>query len=166
MSKQSKIEKDIRNKLIISIVASVLLVVGIPIIIFSATSSFWLGLVVGIIFVVFGFYGSPMLWVSFGNLKSLQRVVDAVLEDNLTSIEDIARQLQISERTAVSYVTQAINKRYITGFIFNGVSLTPNDKTPPKKRVLQNKCNNCGGVLEQTSYGFYCPYCGAKFEKE
>ena len=103
MSKQSKIEKDIRNKLIISIVASVLLVVGIPIIIFSATSSFWLGLVVGIIFVVFGFYGSPMLWVSFGNLKSLQRVVDAVLEDNLTSIEDIARQLQISERTAVNW---------------------------------------------------------------
>lgn len=166
MSKKFNIDKDIKNKLIISIVATVLFVVGIPIIIFSAINSFWVGLVFGIVFVVFGFYGSPLLWVSFGNLKSLKRVVDAVMEENLTTAKEIAGQLQISEKNAKGYITQGINKRYITGYIFDGEVLTPNEKNPPKKKVVQNKCSNCGGVLDQTATGFYCPYCGSRFEKE
>lgn len=166
MNNKSNIDKDIKSKLTISIIASILFVVGIPIIIFSAINSFWFGLVIGIIFVVFGFYGMPLLWVSFGNLKSLKRVVDAVMEENLTTISQIASQLQINEKTAKSYVTQAINKKYIYGYLFDGTTLTPNDKTPPKKKIIQNKCNNCGGVLEKTVDGFYCPYCGSSFEKE
>ncbi len=166
MNKKFDIDKDIKNKLIVCIVATILFIVGIPIIIFSAINSFWIGLVLGIIFVVFGFYGAPLLWVGFGNLKSLKRVVDAVMEENLTTTKEIAGQLQMNEKTAKGYITQGINKRYISGYIFNGEVLTPNDKNPPKKKVIQNKCSNCGGVLEQTSYGFYCPYCSSKFEKE
>ena len=166
MSKNSsKINHDIRKMLIISIVASIAFVVGIPMIVLGATNSTVL-MIFGIVFVVFGFYGTPMLWMSYAGLRSLKRVVDAVMEENLTTNAEIAMQLQTSERNIKAQITKAINKKYITGFIYNGEVLTPNEKQQPKKKIIENRCKNCGGTLEELDTEWRCPYCGSRFSKE
>ena len=164
-TKQSKtIDKALNKMLITSIVASIAFVVGIPLIIYGATNSLWIFLGLGIAFVVFGFYGAPVLWTSYGTLKTQKRVVDAVMEEHLTSVSEIASQLQLSERTTKDYIRKAINKKYITGFIYDGNTLVPNEKQAPKKKMSQNRCPSCGGVMEKTDTGWICPYCGSKFE--
>lgn len=166
MSKNSsKINHDIRKMLIISIVASIAFVVGIPMIVLGAMNSTVL-MIFGIVFVVFGFYGTPMLWMSYAGLRSLKRVVDAVMEENLTTNAEIAMQLQTSERNIKAQITKAINKKYITGFIYNGEVLTPNEKQQPKKKIIENRCKNCGGTLEELDTEWRCPYCGSRFSKE
>ncbi len=166
MSKNSsKINHDIRKMLIISIVASIAFVVGIPMIVLGAMNSTVL-MIFGIVFVVFGFYGTPMLWISYAGLRSLKRVVDAVMEENLTTNAEIAMQLQTSERNIKAQITKAINKKYITGFIYNGEVLTPNEKQQPKKKIIENRCKNCGGTLEELDTEWRCPYCGSRFSKE
>ena len=166
MSKNSsKINHDIRKMLIISIVASIAFVVGIPMIVLGAMNSTVL-MIFGIVFVVFGFYGTPMLWISYAGLRSLKRVVDAVMEENLTTNAEIAMQLQTSERNIKAQITKAINKKYITGFIYNGEELTPNEKQQPKKKIIENRCKNCGGTLEELDTEWRCPYCGSRFSKE
>lgn len=161
---QRLIDKDVKKMLLICLLSTLALIAGVPMIVFGATKSLWILLVLGIVCTVFGFYGMPILWVNFGSLKTLKRVVDAVMEENLTSVSEIASQLQLSERTTKDYIRKAINKKYITGFIYDGNTLVPNEKQAPKKKMSQNRCPSCGGVMEKTDTGWICPYCGSKFE--
>lgn len=165
-NKTIDINKDIKKSLIWSIVISVLFVAGIPLIIVGATKSIWLVLGLGIVCTVIGFYGSPLMWISYGNKRALKHVVDAVMEDNLTTVEEIAKQLQIRDRQVRDYVIIGIKKKYITGYIFDGTILTANQKEAPKKKITTNKCPNCGGALQTTENGYTCIYCGSHFDKE
>lgn len=158
------VDKALKKMLIISIIASFALIVGIPLIIYSATKSIWILLVLGIIFVVFGFYGAPILWTSYASLKTQKRVVDAVMEEHLTNVSEISQQLQLSERETKDYIRKAINKKYIHGYIYDGNNLVPNEKQSPKRKISQNRCSNCGGAMEKTENGWVCQYCGSKFE--
>lgn len=164
-NKTSNINKDIKKSLIASIIISVLFVVGIPLIIFGATNSIWILLGLGIACTVIGFYGTPLMWVSYGNKRTLKHVVDAVMEDNLTTVEEIAKQLQMRDRQVRDLVILGIKKKYITGYIFNGSVLTPNQKEAPKKKIASNKCPNCGGTLQDDGKGYVCQYCGSHFDK-
>ncbi len=168
MSKGNKSIKSAVNKaLIFGIVSAILFVVGIPLIVMGASNQVWAVLVFGIVFVVFGFYGSPMIWINYANLRSMKRVVDAVNEEHLLSNEEIATQLQMNERVVKSHITKAINKKYLTGYLYDGTTLSLNEKTAPKKKaVIANKCANCGGSLTETETGWICDYCGSKFNKE
>lgn len=165
-NKKIDIIKDLRKRLIWAIVASVLFVVGIPMTIIGAVNSIWFLLGVGIAFLVFGFYGAPIIWTNYGSFKTLKRVVDSVMEEHLYTNTEIAQQLQLSERVVKECITKGIQKKYITGYIYNGTALTPNQKEAPKKKVVENKCRNCGGKLELNDNGWVCPYCGSKFSKE
>ena len=88
------------------------------------------------------------------------------MEENLTTNAEIAMQLQTSEKNIKAQITKAINKKYITGFIYNGEVLTPNNKQQPKKKIIENRCKNCGGTLEELDTEWRCPYCGSRFSKE
>ena len=163
---QVSIKKYLSKRLIFAIVTSVLFVVGIPITIFSAINHIWVLMVLGIVFIVFGFYGSPLIWVNYGSLRSLKNVVDAVMEENILTVPELAKQLQVKEGVVRQQLTTAIKKKYITGFIYDGNTLTLNEKTAPKRQVQINKskCPFCGGTLEPTEKGYICPYCGSKLE--
>ncbi len=162
----NNINKDIKKHLIISIIISVLFVVGIPILIVGATNSNYAVMGIGIAMVVIGFYGAPMMWVSYGNKRSLKNVVDAVMEDHLTTVGEIASQLQMRERPVRDLITTGLRKKYITGYIFSGSTLTPNQKEAPKKKIFSNRCPNCGGALTEQANGYTCEYCGSHFKKE
>ena len=161
----SKIKHDVNKMLIICIITSIAFVVGIPMIVVGASSSI-IVMILGIVFVAFGFYGMPLLWIHYSELRSLKRVVEAITEENLATNAEIAMQLQMNEKTVKAKVTKAINKKYITGYIYNGEVLTPNNKQPVKKKIIENKCRNCGGKLEQFETEWRCPYCGSHFSKE
>lgn len=160
------INKDLKKHRNWAIIISVLFVIGIPLIIVGATKSIWAVLGIGIACVVIGFYGAPMMWTSYGSMRTLKHVVDAVMEDNLTTLQEIAGQLHIREREARDHIVNGIRKKYITGYIFDGAKLVPNQKEKPKKKVVTNKCLNCGAPLQADESGFTCPYCGSHFNKE
>lgn len=167
-NKGRKIDSDIAKSFWIACVLSVLFVVGIPLIIVSAVKGITVALIFGIAFVVIGFYGMPFAWMSFGNLRSLRRVVDAVTEENLTTNAEVASQLQISEKVAKESISKAINKKYITGYLYDGAKLTPNEKQAPKKKIVldTHTCSRCGAPMNLTENNMACPYCGAKYNKQ
>lgn len=157
-----KIDKDFKKILIFSILASISLPIGVPLIIIGASKT-WILLTLGIIMAVFGFYGAPILWVYYGNLRTTKQVVNSILEENLTNTKEIASHLQMTEKKVKEIINNSIKKGYLTNLIFDGENLTVNNKMKLKYNDRKNKCPNCGGLLEQTSDGTVCPYCGSKF---
>ena len=92
------IEKALKKQLILAIVFSCMLVAGVPMIVFGAINMGGLTIlmVAGIVFVVLGFYGTPLVWISYGNKVSLKRVVYAVDREHLLTVQEISAQLSIS----------------------------------------------------------------------
>lgn len=142
---------------------SVGFVASIPAIIFGASKGMTFLLVIGIIFAVIGFYGSPMLWVQYGALNQAKRIVYAVDEEKIYSVEEIANQLQLPVGDVKSQLITAINKNYLEGFLFDGQKLTANKNKSAIKMLT--RCENCGAPLKKTQDGKYCPYCHSLFEK-
>ena len=162
----SNINADLKAKRYWAIVASCAFALGIPLIIYGAINSIWFLLGVGIACVLFGFYGTPILWVNYGSLRSLKRVVDAVMEEHITSVNELSQHLSTNNNSIRQSITKAINNKYITGYIFDGNNLISNTKQSPKKQVIQRKCANCGGTLIEIENGWKCEYCGSNFNKE
>ena len=98
--------------------------------------------------------------------KLVVRTVDAILEENLNTVSEIATQLQMQEKTVKNFIVNAIQKKFLTGFIFDGNNLTPNQKETPNRKIAQNKCKNCGATMHKLEDGWKCEYCGAKFDFE
>lgn len=166
-SSKKSIDKDIRKMFCLAIVLSVVFVVGIPLLIISAINGTTVVLILGILMVVVGFYGTPLAWIGYGNIRALRRVVDAVMEEHLTTNQEIAKHLQISEKSAKENITKAINKKYITGYLYDGTALTVNQKKAPAKKEVTatNICSRCGAQMEVDKNGMRCLYCGTKFAK-
>lgn len=163
---KNTINKHLKKHLLISIIMTVMFIVGIPILIVGATQSQYIVMGLGIAMVVIGFYGTPLMWASYGNKKALKHVVDAVMEDHLTSVGEIASQLQMRERMVRSYIITGIKQKYITGYLFDGAKLTSNQKEAPKPKISSNRCPNCGGTLTKQQTFYVCDYCNSKFDKE
>ena len=162
--KDSRLKNFTITLFFIALFATIGFVAGIPIIIISAgTNTF--GLIAGIVLVVFGFYGAPMLWLSYASFKQQSRVVDAVTKENIYTVDGIANQLQLSPEQVKSQLTKAVSKNYLTGYLFDGNELKINNNKKQEKQTQQSKCQNCGGNLEKNENGYYCPYCNAKFDK-
>lgn len=163
---RTSIDKDKTKSLILAIVLAVAFVVGIPLIILGAKNALWFVMTIGIIFVVFGFYGTPMAFVHFSNVVGIKRVVDAVLIEGINNVTSISRQLQISPQVAKQRVTTAIQKRYIMGYIFDGENLLETQPKQNKKKAISNHCPNCGGKMESFDGYDFCPYCNTRFKFE
>ena len=58
----------------------------------------WIMAAPGIAFVVFGFYGSALIWIFYGSLRGRYRIVCAVENERLYSVQEIAQQLGIREK--------------------------------------------------------------------
>ena len=159
---QLKINKDLKKMLIFCIISSIFLPIGIPLIVIGASKT-WILLTLGIIMTVFGFYGSPILWVLYGNLRTTKQVVNSILEENLTNTKEISSHLQMPEKQVKEIINKSITKQYLKNLIFDGETLKINDKSKLNYKNLKNKCPNCGGLLEQSSDEIVCPYCGSKF---
>lgn len=158
-----KINRDLTIKLLVGTLSAIGFVAGILLIIFGAGKSAFM-LTAGIILAVNGFYGSPMWLVSYGETKSIKRVIFAIENEKIYSVKDIATQLQIPEKNVKEKVNKAIEKNYLSGMLFDGENFKVNNNKSQVKKL--GKCENCGGSLAEKDGKLYCPFCGTIYEIE
>lgn len=158
-----KINKDISIKLSFGIFSAIGFVAGILLIIFGAGKSAIM-LTAGIILGINGFYGTPLWFISYGENKAIKRVVYAIEKEKIYSVKDIATQLQLPEKDVKEKVNKAIEKNYISGFLFDGETFKANNNTAKVKKL--GKCENCGGTLAEKDGKLFCPYCNTVYEIE
>lgn len=161
MLAMKKINAKLATILIFCILSSAALVGGVPMIIIGASNHISFVMITGIVLVAFDFYACPILWVNFGGASNLKTVVKAVEEENIYTVEGIAKQQNKQPEVVVNEIRTCMQKGYISGYLFDGEKLTLNENRKQGKRLLNVKCGNCGAT-----YGYYsdedgvCPYCG------
>lgn len=168
-----KIKKALRRSLFFGILAAVLFVAGIPMIVIGASRAgesalWWIMAAPGIAFVVFGFYGSAFIWIFYGSLRGRYRIVCAVENERLYSVQEIAQQLGMREKEVRSRLTVCFSKGYLAGYKREGDRILPNATVAFSERTLEGVCPNCGGkvVYKLTDARPVCPYCGSVYKKE
>lgn len=108
-----------------------------------------------------GFYGMPLVWVSYASGFSLLRVVELVERDNVYSVEEIASQTNCGKRDVLQKIRKALEKRYIEGYLLVDDSrLKLNENVRQKRARMTVKCHNCGAAVEISEADANCPYCG------
>ena len=118
-------------------------------------------MITGIVMVAFDFYACPILWIIFAGYLNLRTVVKAVEEENLYTVEEIAKQQNKDAQGVATQIRTSMAKGYLKGYLFDGEKLTLNENRKQGKRLLKTTCPNCGAT-----YGYYsdedgvCPYCG------
>lgn len=152
------LKKNTTIKLILAIFALVCFVGGIPMIVIFAKYQPLL-MVLGILMVIFGFYGSPILFIAYGSNKQLMRIYNAITVEKLTSNKEISTQLAMTEEQVKSCIQTLITKQYLKGYLYDGVSLKNNEKIITNN-TKTSKCPNCGGKMTKTKDGYVCEYCG------
>lgn len=153
--------KKYKNKVLLSaLLFTIMFIVGIPLIIIGAMKSMAL-LIVGIFFVVMGFYGMPLLWVKFGTASKLESIACAIFDDGLTNISEIASQAHSNDKETVVLIKTAIEKRIIEGFTFDNEkkALKPL-KSKDTEETVVIKCSCCGATYRGNAENPCCPYCG------
>ena len=148
--------------LIVATVMSVLYAAAIVGLILSIGKIKWL-MVVCIVYLVAGFYAIPIVWINYGDKITLSKVVRAVYSDKLYDVKSIAMQVSDTEQNVVSNIRKCIDKRYIAGYLFDGKTLTVNER---REHVAQRKCPNCGAPLEKKNGVLTCEYCGFVYHKD
>ncbi len=163
-----KVKRACKRSLILAFLFSVLCVGGIPLLVVGATRGWWAMLGVGIGFVVLGFYGTPLLWVHYASCRAMYRFVSAVYTEHLYSVQELAQQLAMREKTVRHKLDVCFQKGYFTGFKRDGDRLLPNAALSFEERVLEGMCPNCGGkvVYKMTDPRPVCPYCGSLYKPE
>jgi len=155
-----RIDRRLRLLFILSLVSSVLFVAGIPMIILGALHAKFV-MVLGIVFTAADFYAMPMLWVAYGNARANRRLVYAVTRENLLTVPLLAVQLNLPAEQVRERLTVCIQKLYLTGYFFDGETLTLNTRTAPSDEILVAECESCGARLEyHPGETPTCPYCG------
>lgn len=159
-----KLNKKIVSYFFVSLFASVALVIGVPTIVFGAIGRLWYLLALGILAVVFGFYGTPLLWIHYANLLGYMTILRLIEEQHYYSVTDLAMQTNINEKSIVEKINYLITHFYLTDFSFDGNKLVLNERKSQSRKLLKNKCSNCGAVLEVLGNEVKCEYCGAIYE--
>ena len=146
-----------------SLIVSVAFVAAIPGLVLSAVHGITFLLVICIVCLAGGFYAMPLLWINFGNTVGFKRLLVAVDAENLYSVEELSNHLGKTPAQVRSQLKAAIQKRYITDYLFVDDALVLNENRKQRKKVAGNQCRNCGAPLVMTDDGLVCPYCGALF---
>ncbi len=159
------IGKALRKQLVWGIVVSCMFVAGIPMIIFGATGGMWILMAAGIACTVIGFYGAPMVWVSYGNKAALRRVVYAVDREHLLTVQAISSQLSKPEKAVRGMLDECFRKGYLVGYVRQGDEILLNEAKAPEEALHAAVCPHCGAKYTYKGSEAVCPYCGAMSEK-
>lgn len=166
---KNNIQKSCTKKLIFAIFLTICLVAGIPLIVVGASKAKLL-MVLGIVMTVAGFYGSPLVWISFAKLCTEKAVYFAIVEDNILSAKEIANNLGRNEKEIIELINHLISNRFLTGYKLDETGKLTKTKKPKdeqtQKEIKSKKCPNCGANLTKTKDNkYFCKYCGVEFDK-
>ena len=122
--------------------------------------------VIGIALMAAGFYGCPVAWAGYGNKRTLYRLVEAVEEENIYTVQELAAQLGISEKEVRNRIDICFNKRYLVGYKREADGLILNENQDLRKREHTVACPYCGAKFEyKAGEEARCPYCGMRVDK-
>jgi len=157
--KLNNIENTCQKFKIGAIICSILFVLGIVFFI-TLIDSFFVG---GLICMLIGFYGSPILWGLFIYYSFLKRVLYTIKDNKVTDISSLAKIFNKPERFMRRIIGFLISHRYIESMDLIKVTSEPN---APKQKLSSNKCDSCGAPLKRVKDEFMCKYCGTHFRLE
>lgn len=145
--------------LFISLLLTLMLIGGIPMIIFGATKKMTFLLIAGIIFVVFGFYGTPIAWMRFGTLSGLQNTLIAIEQEKITDLKKLSVHLSKQEKDLRSDIRSLIQMNCLKGYTLDEMGNIISNQ-PVEKTVRVGKCPHCSAPLSFDEEMIRCPYCG------
>jgi len=152
-------KKVVTLYLLFALIASVMLPAGILCIIL-ANSNTWI-LIGGIVMTAFGFYGTPVLWIKYGESKRTALVQRLVYSENIYTVEDIASHASLTKEDVTASINKLIAGWYLTGFIFRDGKLILNtNKKQTEETSEMRKCPACGGTMRYNGLNYVCEYCG------
>ena len=114
-----KVNRSVRCTFAAALISTLLFVIGIPMLIIGATHTDVWGaggtalMVAGIVFTAADFYAAPLLWVTYGNRRTLQPVVFGVEKQGLTTVARLAAHLRGEEDDARGFLGAAFAKGYL-----------------------------------------------------
>ena len=167
-----KIDRTIRKLFRFALVWSVLMAVGVPMIVFGAVGPDWLPvptlwLVLGIAFSGGGFYGVPILWVTYGAKRELRGFVYAVEVLGLRQVPALASHLRRSEDEVRAKVDVCLEKGYFPMLIRDGDNLVEavrREKAVPAEDAVHDvTCPCCNAHFSYRGDRGVCPYCGVAY---
>ena len=167
-----KIDKSLHILVAFALTWSILMVVGIPMIVFGAGKPDWLPvptlfLVLGIAFSGGGFYGVPLLWLSYGAKRTLRGFVYAVEVLGLRDVDKLASHLRKPEDEVRNQVDVCLAKGYFPTLIRDGdklVETTPQQK--PEDELHDVICPCCSAHFTYQGTRGVCPYCGVPYRTD
>lgn len=160
------IRKALRSALALSLILTFCLPVGgamLGVGLGFGVAAVW---AVGIVLMVVGFYGCPVAWVGYGNKRSLYRLVQAVEEENIYTVRELASQLGLSEKEVRNRIDTCFNKRYLVGYKREADGLVLNENRALREREHSAVCPSCGAKFDyKAGEDPRCPYCGTRVER-
>ena len=178
-----QIDKAIRKRQILAFTLTFMFVFGIPAIVFGASyggraaeaaeaagkegggTGWWILMAAGIVCTAVGFFGMPLAWVNYGETRGYRRIVAAVVNENLHTVQEIAVQLSLSEKEVRNRLDICFRKRLLTGYKRVGDEIVLNENRAPEKRTHAAECPYCGAKFSYTADDPRCPYCGSPVQK-
>ena len=166
-----QIDRTVRTLFWFALVWSVLMAVGVPLIVFGASKPEWmpvptLWLVLGIAFSGGGFYGVPILWVTYGAKRELRSFVYAVEVLGLRDVNRLASHLRRPEEEVRVKLDLCLQKGYFPNLIRDGDRLVePKATVPPEEAVHDVVCPCCNAHFTYRGERGVCPYCGVAYSK-
>lgn len=172
-NKTTKLQRNLTKQLLISIILTVMFPLGIAMTIVGATRKeeggalFTAIMAIGIVFVVLGFYGSPMAWIRYAPQKKYSRVIDAIKREGFRDATEIANHLSMQPNEVIEAVRVCIEKQYLTDYTIEENKIIPLNNRPDDLGVYTVQCPYCGGIT-QTSNNLQvkCQYCGRMIDVE
>ena len=170
-----QIDRTIRRLFWFALVWSVLMAVGVPLIVFGASKPEWLPVptlwfVLGIAFSGGGFYGVPILWITYGAKRELRGLVYAVEVLGLRDVSRLASHLRCPEKDVRAKLDICLTKGYFTGLIRDGDRLVepeqPKRETPAEDAVHDVVCPCCNAHFSYKGNRGVCPYCGVAYSAD
>lgn len=165
-NEKSRLQKDLAKQLVLSIVLTVMLPLGVVLTVVGAIQMekgalFTAIMAIGIVFVVLGFYGSPIAWSRYSPKKKYPRIIDAIEREGFRDTTEIANHLSMPQKDVVEAVRVCVDKQYLCNYTIDGTKILPINNRPDDIGVYTVRCPYCGGIT-QTSNNLQvkCEYCG------
>jgi ribosomal protein S8 len=163
------------KRFILALLFSIGFISGIPLLIYGFINHLYLIGVLGIVFTVAGFYGTPILWIAYSSLFFKITLFEQITLDKIFSIKTLAETNNRNEKEIINNVNYLIVKRYLTNYIIEDNKYIIDIKDikdsniemyAENKDIQAVKCKGCGAVVNiNRGYG-KCPYCGLFIKNE
>lgn len=154
-----KLRKDTQAYFNAALIMTLLLPFGVLGIVFGAILATWYGWIMlglGAAIALADFYVMPILWVKFGEYKTLQRIAASITDEKVYYIDMLAQRFQMRPSAMCDAVRTLIAHQYIEGYVFNNKRFV----MKLQQRTVSVHCPNCGSNVNVYGADGICEHCG------